>query len=86
MQFVDLLCQLTERIEFHYSSQIYRYHKRQQNIFDHNQPPRSNQLIRDTDPRRTRPNCNRARARVVSPSHILLRGLFNREIIARLAT
>ncbi len=33
VQFVDLLHQLIERIEFHYSIQIHRYNERQQNIF-----------------------------------------------------
>ena len=32
-QLVDLLHQLIDSIEFHYSIQIHRYHQRQQNIF-----------------------------------------------------
>lgn len=39
VQFIDLLHQLIERIEFHYSTQIHRYHSRQQNIFYARQSP-----------------------------------------------
>ena len=46
VQFVDLLHQLIERIEFHYSVQIHRYSKRQQNIFD----ARQSRASKPTDP------------------------------------
>ena len=45
-QFVDLLHQLIDNIEFHYRIQIHRYNKRQQNISYARQSPESN----PTDP------------------------------------
>ena len=45
-QFVEVLHQLIHSIEFHYSIQIHRYNKRQQNIFYARQSQQSN----PTDP------------------------------------
>lgn len=45
-QFIEILHQLIDSIEFHYSIQIHRYNKRQQNIFYARQSQESN----PTDP------------------------------------